>query len=705
MKHFVVIVLLGGFVFPEIHAQDTKTQEPDSAKTYIIDEMVVTGTRSLKKIIDVPFSVARINNYEFRFEKKNSVNDALVATPGVFFQDRYGNHDVRISIRGFGSKSNSGIRGVRMLLDDIPESEPDGQTRIEAVDFHSLGRIEIVKGNASSLYTNAPGGVINFISDLDFTQSHVAQYNEFGSYDLHNNGMKVALKGDAYKFLTTYTYHTAKGYRPHSDDYWHIVNSVYQMQPAEHSTLGLYFYYVDGKIHLPGSLTAAQYALNPLMANPRDVGRDAKRLTKKSRYAIRYNTQFGSELNSEFEATLYGTTKYFERTAATYRLIYRNGFGASSRYIHRNKIATIPVEFVIGGDMFSQSGPIEEYNNIAGKRDDILVGITNETIANTGAYFQTTWGIVENKLDLLITGRYDDIQFISDNQLSAVKNSARSFSKFTPKAGLNYKITPAIALYTSYGLGFDTPAFNEMDNYPLSSNYPKTINPDLKPQQSKNFEIGTKANFFLDMNFFTKNYVEATYFNSVIQDEVVPFTIGSGVYYRNAAKTNRSGIELGVTTEILPRLQWKTAYTFSDFKYDTYASRVYNTAGDTIRDKNFSGKEVPSVPKHNFITSLSYERPITENLTGFVKSSFQYVSGMFANDENSVKSGGYQIATATIGTDLMLGKLNVLCSAGINNAFDKRYVAFININSDRKEFFETGQPRNFFASLNFAYSL
>jgi hypothetical protein len=66
------------------------------------------------------------------------VDDVLRTVPGLFLQNRYGNYNVRISIRGFGSRSNSGIRGVRILLDSIPESEPDGQTRIEAIDFNSI---------------------------------------------------------------------------------------------------------------------------------------------------------------------------------------------------------------------------------------------------------------------------------------------------------------------------------------------------------------------------------------------------------------------------------------------------------------------------------------------------------------------------------------------------------------------------------------
>src|SRR3970282_2291988 len=171
------------FSFSQIRAQtDTVKNEvpvlrPDTLQ-YETDEVVVTATRVQKKIIDIPYPVLRLKNTQYKFDRKVSVSDVLGNVPGLFMQSRYGNHDVRISIRGFGSRSNTGIRGVRILLDGIPESEPDGQTRIEAIDFNSLGSIEVVKGNSSSLYTNAPGGVVNFISDINFPSSFLVNYNE-----------------------------------------------------------------------------------------------------------------------------------------------------------------------------------------------------------------------------------------------------------------------------------------------------------------------------------------------------------------------------------------------------------------------------------------------------------------------------------------------------------------------------------------------
>ena len=94
--------------------------------SYETDDVVVTATRVEKKIIDIPYPVIRLKSAQYKFARKVSVGDVLENVPGLFLQSRYGNHDVRVSIRGFGSRSNTGIRGVRILLDGIPESEPDG---------------------------------------------------------------------------------------------------------------------------------------------------------------------------------------------------------------------------------------------------------------------------------------------------------------------------------------------------------------------------------------------------------------------------------------------------------------------------------------------------------------------------------------------------------------------------------------------------
>lgn len=677
---------------------------------YQTDEVVVTGTRTNKKIIDIPYSVIRFSNKTYRYTRKTSISDILNVVPGVFMQNRYGNHDVRISIRGFGSRSNSGIRGVRILLDGIPESEPDGQTRIEAIDFNSIGSIEIVKGNSSSLYTNAPGGVVNFINDINFPNDFFVLFNDFGSYNLRRNGFKTGIRTDDYSFLTTYTYHNYKGYREHSEDYWHILNTVLETTPGKNTNLQFLGYFTSGLIRLPGSLKKSEYETDPFQAAQREKEFDYRRITKKGRVGLRLNSKFGETLNNEVEITTYGTIKYFERTQRNYRIINRYGLGGSVRFTNKSILFDDREnEFSFGGDFLYQTGPIENYNNINGKKGDLLGNLTDETIGNSGFFIQNMFELYGKRLYLLLSGRYDNVYFDQKDQLLASRNDIKRFEAFTPKAALNYKITPSVALYTSYGLSFDSPAGNELDNYPLSSNNGATlINPDLKPQKSNNFELGIKGNI-IDFNrkYFINSYFELTFFNSIIEDEIVPFEVYGDVFYRNSAQTTRTGIEFGGRTEIVEGLRLLLSYTYSNFKYDKYSAISIDTdsTGNIVNfTKDFSGNLVPSVPEHNLTTALEYEHQFNYNMIGFIKGSVQYVSGLYVNDANSDKTEDYTLLGTTLGIDYRIGKINILLSGGLNNIFDTKYVGFVNINSTSGRFYEAGEPRTFFASLHLGYT-
>lgn len=699
----VLFLLFSGFGF--ILAQEDTTE-------YQTEEIMVTGTRIEQKIIDIPYSVQRIDQSSWIASRKIGINDVLTTIPGLFLQSRYGNHDVRVTIRGFGSRSNSGIRGVRILLDGIPESEPDGQTRIEGIDFTSIGRIEIVKGNSSSLYTNAPGGVINFLTDKYFQRSFVLTENEFGSYDMRKNGVKVGLNGRNTRFMLAASYENYGGYRNHSNQYMGRLNSIYEVDVTPVSKFSLYGYYVSTLIKLPGSLTLTEYNNNDTAANQRSLDRDEKRITWKGRVGATYNIQLQQKkMKHTFEVTGYGTIKDFDRTAKFYRLITRYGIGGSFRYINKlylpfNKSDN---EFSVGGDFYYQTGPISEYDNIAGKKGNELKAINDETITNAGFYAVEQFPIIKDRLSLLITGRYDRVNYFSKNLIDDTQDTNRLFDKFTPKFALNLKLTPKIAMYTSFGLGFDSPAFNEMDNHSLTSDSgTHAINPDLKGQKSQNIEAGIKGNLpSIKDRYFTNTFVELTVFHNKIEDVIVPFTIDQNIFYRNAATSKRFGVEFGLKTDIIKYkgnlVTLNSAYTFSDFKYDKYTAKTIE--GDTITERNYDGNYEPSNPKSLFSGELMYRHTFEEKYAVFAKTQLLHVGEMFVNDRNddSLKTEAYSLLNAQFGVDLTFGNVKLLAYAGMNNIADKKYVAFININADRSDYYEAGPRRNFFAGLTLGY--
>jgi iron complex outermembrane receptor protein len=246
-----------------------------------------------------------------------------------------------------------------------------------------------------------------------------------------------------------------------------------------------------------------------------------------------------------------------------------------------------------------------------------------------------------------------------------------------------------------------------MDNPPTTSDPLKMLNPDLKPQKSTNIEAGIKGNLvYRGTKFFNNIYFEATFFNSIIEDEIVPFDVFGDVFYRNSAKTNRMGVEIGAGLEIFRGLNLNAAYTFSDFKYDEYLATTIEDSSGTIitRTRDFSDFIVPSVPKHNLAIDLSYHYPISKDITAFIKGHYWYVTDMWVDDGNTELNPSYQLINATAGVDWKINKFNLLFSFGVLNMFDELYSAFININSAKKEFYEAGEPRNYFASLKFGYT-
>lgn len=686
---------------------------PDTAHTdtslYRMDEIVVTATRYDKKIIDIPYSVMRMDYKEYRFQKAIAVDEVLNGISGVFLQSRYGNHDVRISIRGFGSRSNSGIRGVRILLDNIPESEPDGQTRIEAIDFDAVSSIELVKGNSSSLYTNSPGGVINFRNDTDLSSSYALQFNYFGSFGLRRHGIKIGLQKPAHSFVLTYSRHAVDGFRPHSDDYWDVINSVWEIRADRYNRLQILSYFVNGQIRLPGSLTREEYLTDPWQAAQKEVDFDFKRFTRKGRLGLRFITFFDQDKNQELEIIGYGTIKYFERSTKIYRIINRYGLGLNLRYVNRRQILGRSNEFSAGGDLLYQTGPIETYQNINGQKTDHLEELTHEAMSNSGFFIQNSIDLFRQKFYLLLSARLEQIKFDQKNQLLSAQNDGRSFQGFTPKLAFSYKFYSWLALFSSWGISFDSPAANELDNYPISSKPEKLINPDLQPQKSNNFELGVKTEVNrlrgLPIQYF---YFETSLFRYAIKDEIVPFEVSGDYYYRNSAQTIRYGLELNSEIKFPAILTFKWSYTYSDFTYQRYTARtveVDQQGNLIIQDRDFSKNIVPNIPRHNFFFSTILERSILSWLSVVSQLNYWAVSAMYVNDANSESADGFQVIGVKVGMELSAKPFQIICSAGIHNLLDEQYVSFININSADQRFYEAGAPRNYFATLKINLNL
>lgn len=705
MKIRILAFLL--LITPLGFSQEKDEDEENDTLNYEIQEMTITGTRTMKRIIDIPYSVFRVDKKELTYGKKISAKDLLADVPGLFLQTRYGNSDLRISLRGYGTRSNSGIRGVRVLQDNIPVSETDGQTVADEIDFNALGGVEVVKGNISSLYANAPGGVINFLTDLYYPTNFVKTSNQIGSFGMKQTDERFGIKTDNYRFTMSYNYKNIDGYRPHSSEYSNIVNSVFESYIGSKGTLSILGNYVRSNVKMPGSLTQQEFNTDPMQAYDLAVTQDLKRDTKKGRLAVRFRTFLDSKEKNEIEVTGFGGLKNLETTdILSYRKLSRYAAGTFLRFRNKSKIGKRDNDFTIGFDYAYQSGPSVEYDNIGGHPGLTVNSEIEDNVGNWGVYFYNQFNLLKEKMDLFVSGRFDKFVY-SRNSLvyTGVKDTTRIFQQFTPKVALNYKLTPSIALYTSYSLGFDVPAASELDNYFLSSNSGRTsLNPDLNPQKSNNFEVGIKGNLINKKRgeWFRKAIFDATFFDYEIKDDIVPFNIAGKSYYRNAAKTRRTGVELGFKSEPVERVDFMVNYIFTNFKYKEYDALLYDSLGNLVHE-NYSDNYMPSYPSHMVNFVIEYEYEISKHIEGLLMFDCDYVTKMYADDKNSQSTSPYFYVNPMAGINFVFDKINILAFTGVNNIFDKRYAGFINSNDSYGRFYESGEPRNIYGGLNISF--
>ena len=505
----------------------------------------------------------------------------------------------------------------------------------------------------------------------------------------------------------SYNYKNVDGFRPHSYEYSNLANGVFEGYIGSRATISIFGNYVRSIIKLPGSLTQEEYNADPFQSYNLAVSQDFKRITKKGRLAARFKTFLGKDENNEIEITSFGGVKNLEQAdILSYTELNRYTAGSFLRFRNKSKIAKHENDFNIGFDYAFQSGPSAEYDNIGGQKGLTLNSNIDDNVSNLGVYFYEQFGIIKDKFDIYLSGRYDKFIYERNNLVyTGVKDTSRIFEQFTPKIALNYKLTPVIALYTSFGLGFDVPAASELNNYLLSSNQGRTtLNPDLDPQKSKNFEIGIKGNLVNKKRgeWLRKMFFDVTFFNYDISDDIVPFSIAGKTYFRNAAKTNRTGLEIGFKSEPVERVDLMINYIFTNFKYKEYDALVFDTLGN-ITHQDYTNNKMPSYPSHmvNFI--LEYEYEISKHIEGLLVFDCDYVTKMFVDDKNSQSTSPYFYSNPMAGINVSLGNLNILGFAGASNIFDKRFVGFINTNDYYGRYYEPGEPRNVYGGINISY--
>jgi iron complex outermembrane receptor protein len=652
--------------------------------TLLIDKelqpITISSSRFITKDIQTPLSITVIDQSRLQIgQSKLSIFDALATVPGVFAMNSENfAQDLRISIRGFGARAAFGVRGLKVLLDGIPESIPDGTAKIGNVDVGIIERMEIIKGPSAGLYGNASGGVISLFSE-NATQLFLEAQSTVGSFGLRRFQVKTGQQVGKIMYLISASRLTNNGYRDYSALERNFFNGkvTYHLSPKAHLTT-LVSYVNSPKAEDPGALTQADIDKNRQQARATNLLYQTVENFNQTKIALTFEQKLGQKHQINARAFyLYRDFNSQQPLLSSGQIAFKRDFsGGGLNYQFIDKKYRLQT----GLDLDNQQDNRQRYDNLEGKRG-ILKLDQLEEFNNIGIFLLQEYSF-NSAFRISLNTRFDDIQLkISDKFLSDGNQSAtQSFQRFSPMFGLTYMPITDQSFYGNISSSFETPSLNELSNNPLNTG---GFNPDLSPQQSRNYEIGYKG------ILHKKLKIDLALFTIDVQDEIVSYQIAGQTgrtFFRNAGLSIRKGIEAGLNYKILAGLTAYANYTYSEFKYKSYQTSI----------GKFDGNILPGIPKHNMYGELRY----------FSKAGFfgiiqaRSISKIFADDANAVINEGYFTANIKVGYRKQLGKCSFEPFLGINNLTGTVYNANVQINATANRYFEPASGSFIFGGIN-----
>jgi len=702
-RRALVLSCLAGL--PAAHAQAVA----DSARQRL-DSVVVTATRESRSLTQTPFAVSVVNATQWESRSGFGMEQALSQVPGVFAQSRYGTHDIRLTIRGYGARgagdrSNAGTsRGVRVLLDGIPETEPDGRTAFDHVDLATIERVEVLRSNGSAAWGNAAGGMVSLSTMPEFTRDFAELSQQAGSFGLARTVARVGFGTGSARTWLSLTRTTFAGWREHSDASRTQLVGGAAAPVGARGRLGVQLAAASNLFRIPGPLTPAEYLADRRAANATYLARDERRFNRLMRIGVTLDQPIGD--SADLSAMLFINPKYLQRSERnTFRDFTRYHVGGSASWGKRFATGSVGHRLRAGGDFAFQDGSIQFYDlTPAGTRGTTLRANKGEAAQNAGIFVQDELAI-GRALTLVLGLRYDDLAYFYKDYIAPAIDDSRRFTQLSPRGGLSWRPDPWTNVYASYGGGVEIPAGNETDPPAVGVPGPATaLNPLLDPILSRSVELGARRHIFLDRGLLRTLSVDAALYRTVVNGEPVPYN--SGRFYLTAGKVQRRGLELGVGSELAGGLSARVAGTFSKNTYDRYVidSTYLGSPGATAV---LDGNSVVGLPGLVLNGTIGW-RPAGARWLS-LELGAQGNSNYWADDRNAVNVPGFTVWRASASAERMMSSgVTARLLVAAENLFDRRYVGSAFINPDyvggQPLVYESGLPRALLVNLSFRRS-
>jgi iron complex outermembrane receptor protein len=679
---------------PQVIDSTIPAELPAAADTAeLLDQVIVRGYENYRRLIDVPAPVSVISRSDLHRFSNVSLVPALNTAPGVRMEERSPG-SYRLNIRGSSLRSPFGVRNVKVYYNNIPYTDPGGNTFLNQLGFYNVGSMEVIKGPGSSLYGAGTGGVLLLNSDPGAFQRGATVDFVTGSFGMNNFHVNIRGGSQNLNHSINYQYQENDGYRVHTRMERTVASWDGYAKVGDKGVLRAHFLQGDLYYETPGALTLAEFTANPKAARPRTgqtPGAEEARASISQRlfiaglsYTLIWNDKWQNttSMYGAFSRLINPTTRNYERRTEPH-------YG--SRTVLQYKGSAGIGEFTWHGGVEAQKGigASKVYRNVGGSPDSLTSDdeiesrqislFTQGTLElNSGWIF--TAGISLNLLDV-------ELQRLS----VPVSEQSRDYNnEFAPRVAILKKIQPWVSVYGSISKGFSPPTNAEL--------LPSTgvISTQLEAERGINYEAGLRGNTLAGRLHFDVNVFYFRLNNTIAQRR----DASGGDFFVNAGSTDQKGVETFVTYRLLERssvlfdnIRLWASHTWHNFKYDNFQKVTDDTT-------DLSGKRLPSIPPHFIAAGADFmlRAGLYSNL------SYYYSDPLPLNDANSEYASSYHLLSARVGYKMQLTKRFMFDVFGTgDNLFDVRYSLGNDINAFGGRYYNAAPARNFGVGASVRY--
>ena len=619
------------------------------------------------------------------------LDEILVGVPGVYTANRYNFAlDQRLAIRGFGARAGFGIRGVRVLLDGVPQTLPDGQSQLTNLQPADLASAEVLRGTASSRFGNASGGVVALrTTPLPTAGAEHELRISAGSFGTSSWRVRSAGRLGPVAAGVTVGALATDGHRQHADAELRQAALSADWAVSDRTAAELRVRVADQPLSLnPGAIDFATWAARPDSASPTAVARNARKVVDQQQAALTLRHATGS--GGAAVVTGYALRRDLLNPLATNTIIDidRAAYGARVDLSHPLGAAPNAPQLGIGFDVQRmQDDRLNLLGDGAGSPTSDTTVNQRETVTEFGPFVLAEWRPAP-AWQLSGGLRADWLSFDAEDRLrdgGIDRSGTRDMSAVSGHLGVSLAPSPDAAIYLSASTAFETPTTTELANRPGADG---GFNPELGPQEAVTVEAGARGRT-------GPLRWSAAAFRTRVDQAIVQFLeVGGREYFTNAGRTAHDGFELGVSARGGGGLAVSLAYSYGRYRFLDY--RIQQ--GETI--ETLDGNRIPGVPAHLLDLTVSMVRgPLTLEVAQSVRSS------IWADDANTLEVTGWGAGvTALRGhAEIVLGGMTLEPFAAVENLFDRSYIGAVTVNGFGGRVLEPAPGRHLYIGLAAGY--